>query len=318
MTVYECTNLPSNQDTGKRICFPDFCINNYGVAGDSFAPLFIQIISIMSKTIFITGASRGFGKIWTEAFLKRGDKVAAAVRNLDALGELTRIYGNALLPIQLDVTNREDCFAAINKAKKHFGQIDVVINNAGYGVFGAIEEISEQEARNQMEANVFGLLWVTQAALPVMRAQGKGHIIQVSSVLGMATVPVLGIYNASKWAVEGLSETLATEVKGFGVNVTLIEPNAFSTEWGDTSAVHTQPIKAYDAVKEAFRAGVTEDFYGHPEATAEAVLALVDSATPPLRLFLGKVALPWIKQVYAERLAVWEEWNEVAAKAHGK
>jgi len=272
----------------------------------------------MAKTIFITGASRGFGKIWTEAFLKRGDKVAAAVRNLDTLGELTRTYGNALLPIQLDVTNREACFAAINKAKKHFGQIDVVINNAGYGVFGAIEEISEQEARNQMEANVFGLLWVTQAALPVMREQGKGHIIQVSSVLGMATVPVLGIYNASKWAVEGLSETLATEVKGFGINVTLIEPNAFATEWGDTSAVHTQPMKAYDPVKEAFRAGVSEDSYGKPEATAEAVLALVDSATPPLRLFLGKIGLPWIKQVYAQRLAVWEEWSEVATKAHGK
>src|SRR5882724_6434313 len=148
----------------------------------------------MAKTIFITGASRGFGKIWAEAFLQRGDNVAATVRNLDTLKELTRKYGNALLPIQLDVTDREACFAAINQAKKHFGQIDVVINNAGYGLFGTIEETSEQEARDQIEANVFGLLWVTQAAIPVMRQQGHGHIIQLSSALEVATVPVLGIY----------------------------------------------------------------------------------------------------------------------------
>jgi NAD(P)-dependent dehydrogenase (short-subunit alcohol dehydrogenase family) len=272
----------------------------------------------MAKTIFITGASRGFGKIWTEAFLKRGDKVAATVRNLATLNELSQQYGDALLPIQLDVTNREAAFAAINQAKAHFGQIDVVINNAGYGLFGTIEETSEQEARDQMEANVFGLLWVTQAALPVMRAQGQGHIIQVSSILGHATLPVLGLYNASKWAVEGLSETLATEVKAFGINVTLVEPNGFSTDWAGASAAHSQPMQEYDAVKAAFQAGLTDDIFGIPEATTDAVLQLVDAPNPPLRLFLGKMALPWIKQVYAERLDTWESWKEVAANAHGK
>ena len=272
----------------------------------------------MAKTIFITGASRGFGKIWAEAFLKRGDKVAATARNTDTLKDLAARYGDALLPLQLDVTDRAASFAAIQKANKHFGQIDVVINNAGYGLFGAIEETSEQEARDQMEANVFGLLWVTQAVLPIMRAQGHGHIIQVSSVLGMATLPVLGLYNASKWAVEGLSETLATEVKAFGINVTLVEPNGFTTDWGGASAVHTQPLKVYDGLKAAFQAGVTEDSFGRPEATADAVLALVDAANPPLRLFLGKVALPWIKQVYADRLTTWEGWKEVSAAAHGK
>ncbi|HSC37143.1 MAG TPA: SDR family NAD(P)-dependent oxidoreductase [Chitinophagaceae bacterium] len=272
----------------------------------------------MAKTIFITGASRGFGKLWAEAFLQRGDKVAATARNTDTLKDLAHRYGNALLPIQLDVTNRAAAFAAVNKAKEHFGGIDVIINNAGYGLFGAIEETSEQEARDQVEANVFGLLWVTQAALPIMRAQGHGHIIQVSSVLGMATLPTLGLYNASKWAVEGLSETLATEVKGFGINVTLVEPNGFATDWGGPSAIHTQPLKAYDGVKAAFQAGMTEDIFGRPEATTSAILQLVDAANPPLRLFLGKVALPWVKQVYAERLAVWEEWKDVSAAAHGK
>jgi NAD(P)-dependent dehydrogenase (short-subunit alcohol dehydrogenase family) len=271
----------------------------------------------MAKTIFITGASKGFGKIWAAAFLKKGYNVAATARNLDTLKDLQG-YGDALLPIQLDVNSREQSFAAIQKAKKYFGRIDVVINNAGYGLFGAIEETTEKEARDQIETNVFGLLWITQAAIPVMREQGKGHIIQVSSVLGMATLPVLGLYNASKWAVEGLSETLASEVKGFGIDVTIVEPNGFSTDWGGASAFHTQPMKEYENVKAAFQAGITEDTFGNPEATSDAILKLVDTANPPLRLFLGKVALPWVKQVYAERLATWEDWKEVSEKAHGK
>jgi short-subunit dehydrogenase len=271
----------------------------------------------MAKTIFITGASRGFGKIWAAALLKRGDNVVATARNLDSLSDLTKEYGDSLLTIQLDVNNRAQSFAAIKQAKEHFGTIDVIINNAGYGLFGAIEETSEQEARDQIETNVFGLLWITQAAIPIMRQQGKGHIIQVSSILGVTTLPVLGLYNASKWAVEGLSETLATEVKGFGIDVTLVEPNGFSTDWSGASAIHTQPLAVYDGLKAAFQAGVAESSFGNPEATAAAILTLVDTINPPLRLFLGKVALPWAKQAYAERMTTWEDWNEVAAAAHG-
>jgi NAD(P)-dependent dehydrogenase (short-subunit alcohol dehydrogenase family) len=272
----------------------------------------------MAKTIFITGASRGFGKIWADAFLKRGDRVIATARNTDTLNDLVSKYGKAILPLQLDVNDRAACFDAVAKAKAHFGKIDVLINNAGYGLFGTIEETSEQEARDQIETNVFGLLWATQAILPVMRAQGSGHIIQVSSVLGITTLPVLGVYNASKWAVEGLSETLATEVKDFGIKVSLIEPNGFATDWAGASATRTQPMKEYDGVKAAFQAGLVDDIFGIPEATSDAVLKLVDSANPPLRLFLGKVALPWAKQVYQERISTWEAWGEVAAAAHGK
>lgn len=271
----------------------------------------------MSKTILITGASRGFGKIWAEAFLKRGDRVIATARNLDTLNDLVQQYGDAILPLQLDVNDRAAGFAAVQKAKAKFGTIDVLINNAGYGLFGTIEETTEQQAREQIETNVFGLLWITQAVLPIMREQGHGHIIQVSSVLGITTLPVLGIYNASKFAVEGLSETLASEVKGFGIKVSLIEPNGFSTDWAGASATQTEPIAAYDEVKAAFQAGLTDDAFGKPEATIDAVLKLVDSENPPLRLFLGKVAFPWVKQVYAEKLATWEEWSEVATAAHG-
>lgn len=271
----------------------------------------------MAKTIFITGASKGFGKIWAAAFLKRGDKVVATARNTEALSDLVKQYGDAILPLKLDVTDRAQTFAAVKKAKEHFGRIDVLINNAGFGLFGAVEETSEQEARAQIETNVFGLLWVTQAVLPIMRAQRSGHIIQVSSILGVVTLPVLGLYNASKFAVEGLSETLATEVKGFGINVSLIEPNGFATDWGGSSAAHTTPMPEYEPVKAAFQAGMAETSFGNPEATTEAVLKLIDSANPPLRLFLGKVAYPFAKAVYAERLATWEAWNEVAEKAHG-
>src|SRR5215216_3887921 len=262
----------------------------------------------MSKTIFITGASRGFGKIWSEALLKRGDQVAATARNLSHLDDLVKKYGNKLLPIQLDVNNREADFAAVRRAKDHFGRIDVMINNAGYGLFGAIEETSEQEARSQIDTNVFGLLWLTQAVVPIMREQGYGHIINLSSILGLVAVPNLGLYNASKYAVEGITETLAAEIKQFGIHVTMIEPNGYATDWGSASAVHTKAMPEYDDLKAAFQASLTEDFFGRPAATANAVLKLVDSENPPLRLFLGKKALPWVKQVYESRFAEWEKW----------
>lgn len=271
----------------------------------------------MSKIILITGASRGFGKIWAKAFLKRGDKVAATARNIETLNDLKAEFGTSILPIQLDVNDRSACFAAVAKAKDHFGRIDVVINNAGFGLFGAIEETTEQQARAQMETNFFGLLWITQAIVPVMRQQKSGHIIQVSSFLGLVTLPVLGLYNASKYAVNGLSETLATEVKGFGINVSLIEPNGFSTDWSGASAFQTEAMAEYAPLKKAFFEAATPESWGKPEATTEAVLKLVDSKNPPLHLLFGKVAYPAVKQVYKERLDSFEEWKEVSAGAHG-
>ena len=272
----------------------------------------------MAKTIFITGASRGFGKLWAEALLQRGDNVVATARDLRSLDDLVSKYGDKILPLKLDVTDRAADFAAIEKAKKHFGTIDVLINNAGYGLFGSVEETTEEQARGQIETNFFGLLWLTQAALPVMRQQGHGHIIQLSSVLGLVTLPVLGLYNASKFAVEGLSETLATEVKGFGINVTLIEPNGFATDWSGASAIQTVAMPEYDAVRAGFQEGITDDTWGVPEATVPALLKLVDSANPPLRLLLGSQGHPWVQQVYNTRFAEWENWKAVSVAAHGK
>lgn len=273
----------------------------------------------MAKIIFITGASRGFGRIWAEAFLERGDQVVVTSRKGSALSELVEKYGSAVLPLELDITNRAACFSALEKAKSHFGGVDVVINNAAMGVVGMVEELGEQESRDIIEANLFGSLWITQAALPILRAQGSGHILQLSSALGVYTFPSVGIYSASKFAVEGFSEALSLETKDMGIHVTIVEPNGFSTDF-TASTIQSKPILAYDPVRTALYSNpaMTEsDTYGDPTATAAAILKLVDATNPPLRLFLGKKALPLAKAVYQQRLASWEEWNSVAIEAHG-
>jgi NAD(P)-dependent dehydrogenase (short-subunit alcohol dehydrogenase family) len=272
----------------------------------------------MAKTIFITGASRGFGKLWAEALLQRGDKVIATTRDLSALDDLVSKYGDNILALQLDVNNRNADFASILKAKEHFGSIDVLINKAGYGLFGAIEETTEQQARDQMETNFFGLLWLSQAVLPVMRAQGHGHIIQLSSVLGLISRPVLGLYAASKFAVEGLSESLAAEVKGFGIKVSIIEPAGFDTEWGSSSAAHTVVMPEYNEVKANHQAGIPSDFRGSASGTIDAVLKLIDNENPPLRLLLGKYANLLVKKEYAGRNAEWDSWLETTLASQGK
>lgn len=273
----------------------------------------------MKKTVFITGVSTGFGKLWTKALLERGDNVAATSRNADVLSELAEQYKDQLLPINLDITDRAAVTKAVQKAQKHFGNLDVVINNAGYGVFGAIEEVEEKEIKGVFDANVFGTLWVTQAALPIFREQGHGHIIQLSSVLGVYSIPTLGIYNATKFAVEGFSEALAGEVRDLGIHVTMIEPNGYTTEFAGTSAVFGNGIPAYDNVKSRLSQieGIPPEDYGNPEATIPAILDLIDSKQPPLRLFFGKIGFKKAQEVYAEKIRTWGEWNHVSVAAQG-
>jgi len=274
----------------------------------------------MQKTMMITGASRGFGKIWTEALLKRGDNVVATSRNAGGLKTFADRYPKQFLGLELDVTDRAACFDAVAKGRAHFGGLDVLINNAGYGVFGAIEENSEQEARDQFEVNVFGALWMTQAVLPGFRAQGHGHVVQLSSVLGINALPTMGLYCATKFAVEGFSEALHAEVKDFGIHVTLIEPNGFQTDFFGASGIQSQALPAYAPVKAAFQSseGAQPGNIGDPHATVEAILGVIDADQPPLRLFLGKLGLPWTQYTYGQKLAAWEAQKEVSARAHGK
>ncbi|MEU0970801.1 SDR family oxidoreductase [Streptomyces sp. NPDC005917] len=271
------------------------------------------------KNWFITGASRGFGREWAIAALERGDSVAGTARDLSTLDDLVATYGQRFLPLQLDVTDRDADFAAVRQAHERFGRLDVVVNNAGYGHFGMVEEITEAEARAQLETNLFGALWVTQAALPFLREQGSGHILQVSSIGGISAFPLVGIYHASKWALEGISQSLAQEVASFGIKVTLIEPGGFATDWAGSSSRRSEQLPAYadyhEQVQEQRRKRVGTP--GDPNASAAAVLKLVDAAEPPLRCFLGTVPLGIAKADYEQRLATWEKWQPVAELAQG-
>ncbi len=204
-------------------------------------------------------------------------------------------------------------------AHDRFGRLDVVVNNAGYGQFGLIEEISEAEARAQFDTNVFGALFVTQAALPYFREQGSGHFLQVSSIGGISAFPNIGIYNASKWALEAFSQSLAAEVAEFGIKVTIIEPGAYGTDWSGSSAKHADPNPAYDAFREkaAEQRNARAGNPGDPVATRDAVLQVVDAEDPPLRLFLGDGPLRIATRDYESRLATWREWEPLSVAAHG-
>jgi NAD(P)-dependent dehydrogenase (short-subunit alcohol dehydrogenase family) len=274
----------------------------------------------MSKTWFITGASRGFGREWALAALERGDTVAATARDTSTLDDLVAQFGDKVLPIQLDVTDRAADLAAVAQAHDHFGRLDVVVNNAGYGQFGMVEEISEAEARAQIDTNLFGALFVTQAALPYLREQGSGHILQVSSIGGISAFPNIGMYHASKWALEGFSQSLAAEVADFGIKVTLIEPAGYSTDWGGASAKHAEPNPAYDEFRKvaAELRAKRQAAPGNPLGTREAVLKIVDSENPPLRIFFGDGPLAIATKDYESRLAQWREWEPVSIAAHGK
>jgi NAD(P)-dependent dehydrogenase (short-subunit alcohol dehydrogenase family) len=269
------------------------------------------------KVWFITGTSKGFGRVWAEAALARGDRVAATARDVKTLAPLVERFGTQVLATTLDVTDKAAVNAAVTAAQARFGSLDVVINNAGYGHFGAIEEVTEAEARAQLETNLFGALWVTQAALPIMRAQGSGHIIQVSSIGGVNAFPTVGLYHASKWGLEGFSQALAAEVAGFGIKVTIVEPGGFATDWGGPSAKRSAQMTAYDDARAAIQ-GVRGKFVpGDPLATGPAILKVVDAKDPPLRIFFGSSGLPMTRAEYASRIETWEKWNDVALEAQG-
>lgn len=271
----------------------------------------------MTKVWFVTGSSKGFGRAFVEAALERGDRVAATARNPEMINDLSEKFGDAVLPLALDVTNEAQVSQAVREAHTKFGRLDVVINNAGYGLFGAAEETTLQQHRDQMETNYFGAVSVTNAVLPIMRGQGSGHIIQISSIGGVTTFPTLSAYHASKWALEGYSDSLAQEMAPFGVNVTIVEPGGFDTDWSGASATFADQNPAYDPLREA----MAQAFAGgspKPTGFGSAILKVVDAAVPPRRVFFGELPLAIIPSVYQQRLEVWNEWSSVAREAEGK
>jgi NAD(P)-dependent dehydrogenase (short-subunit alcohol dehydrogenase family) len=270
---------------------------------------------------FITGASRGFGRSFARAALAAGDHVAATARDSSSLDDLVSEHGDAILPLELDVTDRVAAFAAVRQAHDRFGRLDVVVNNAGYGVSGAIEELTEEQARQQIEVNLFGALWVTQAALPILREQGSGWIVQVSSIGGLAAFPLTGIYHASKWALEGFSETLRQEVEPFGIKVLMVEPSGFRTDWAGSSMDRAEPIDAYEGIEAIAerRSSQQEENNGsqpgNPDLAARALLDTLERDDPPFRVLLGNLAYDVAIDRYQSRLEEFRAGEPVARGA---
>lgn len=276
----------------------------------------------MSKVWFVTGSSRGLGRCFVEAALARGDKVAATARNTASLDEVVATYGDAVLPLAMDVTDKAAVLESVRRANEHFGRLDVIVNNAGYAQVGAIEELTEQQLRDQFETNVFGAMWVIQAALPYLRDQGSGHVIQLSSVAGLIAMPLGAAYHISKWAVEALNETLSHEVADFGIKVTIIEPAGFATRAGKNpdplnNGHLAAPDPVYDGLRKRLAGLVGTKPSGDPAAAAQTLLEIVDSDNPPLRVLFGQGFHEMIQQVYAERLKTWADGQDLSIAAHG-
>lgn len=264
---------------------------------------------------FITGASRGLGRAFAEAALSVGDRVAGAARTAAPLEELAAAHPGRVLPLVVDVTDREAVFAAVAEAVGRFGRLDVVVNNAGILSMGMVEEFTEAEARAQLDVNFFGTLWVCQAVMPVLRSQGSGHLVQVSSIAALGGFPSTGLYSASKFALEGLSEALAAEAAAFGTKVSILQPGGY---WTDLyTAMHsTNPLEVYAPLRkklaEQFAEGSVDS---DPKLAAAALLTLVDSEEPPLRLLLGSMVYDLAFDIARTRMATWEVWEQVSRAA---
>jgi NAD(P)-dependent dehydrogenase (short-subunit alcohol dehydrogenase family) len=269
----------------------------------------------MSKTWMITGVSSGFGLAVAKAALDRGDRVVGTVRKAADKVAFEALAPGRSIGMLLDVTDDAAAFAVVAAAEAATGGIDILVNNAGYGLVGGVEEASLAEIRAQFAVNVFGAIAVTQAILPFMRARRAGRIIVITSVSGLVGWPSLGIYTGSKFALEGICETLAQEIEPMGIKLTMIEPGGFKTEFAKGSRTRTEHvIDDYDATVGANRQ-ILVDHAGHepgdPAKAAAAILAIADHAAPPLRLLLGTDAFGYATYKYDAQLREMAEWKDV-------
>ncbi|WP_413381936.1 SDR family oxidoreductase [Alkalihalobacillus sp. 1P02AB] len=264
---------------------------------------------------FITGASSGLGYEFTKKALEAGDKVVAVSRNIKKLIDLEKVYEGKLFPMKLDVTDRDSVFSTVETVMNIHGCVDIVVNNAGNMIMGMIEEFNEEEVRSQMETNFFGVVWVCQAVMPHLRKQRSGHIIQVSSIGGLLSNPMSGIYSASKFALEGMSEALAQEAKHFGVKLTIVEPGGYWTNLY-LKMKQTEPLKAYESLREELAKQYSNSSIdSDPLLAAEALLKVVNSDSPPHRLILGSQLLDIAIEQTEERIAGWKQWEDVSREA---
>lgn len=265
------------------------------------------------RTWLITGASRGLGREFVRAALARGDNVVAVSRSIES-ADLPRDPGR-LLRIPADVTDRTAVFAAFDRAREHFGDLDIVVDNAGTMAYGFVEEFTEEQARAQFETNFFGAMWVSQAAMATFRSRERGHLVQISSIGGVLSGPGTGLYSASKFALEGLSEALAAEAAHFGIDVTIVEPGGYWTDLYTTMTVST-PRSDYDSLRaEIEEQSASTSIDSHPALAARALLAVVDADRPPRRIVLGSAVLDAAVAATREKVDTWLEWESVSRAA---
>ena len=273
----------------------------------------------MSKVWLITGCSTGFGRELAKEALLQGNKVVVTARKPEDVQDIADGYGDRAIVVQLDVTIAEQIELAVEEALAHFGRIDVLVNNAGIGYFGAIEESEDDEVRRMFEINVFGLANMTKAVLPVMRKQRSGHIVNIASIGGLVGFPAVGFYNATKFAVDGLSESLAKETAPLGIKVTVVAPSGFRTDWAGRSANNSKiVIEDYAATagknKDDIR-GYSGNQPGDPVRAAKAIIKAVEAENPPLRLLLGAGALRGARNKIKELQRDIDAWEETTLNA---
>ncbi|MFC4812637.1 oxidoreductase [Paenibacillus sp. GCM10023250] len=269
----------------------------------------------MSKVWLVTGSSRGLGLQIAEEILSNGDKLVATARNTAQLQDLVQRYGAQVHPVALDVTNPEQVQAAIKSAIEVFGRIDVVVNNAGYGNISSIEETSDEDFKAQIETNLWGVIHVSRAVLPLMIKQGSGHIIQISSVGGRTGAPGLGAYQTAKWGVEGFSEVLSREVAPLGIKVIIAEPGGFRTDWAGSSMAHIEPSERYKSTVGAMLERTRESSGkqpGDPKKAAKAIYTVANVENPPLRLLLGSDAVKLALMVDQAKIEETKKWEELS------
>jgi len=269
----------------------------------------------MAKIWFITGSSRGLGRSLTTAVLAAGDKVAATARDPKALNDLKTQYPDQILPLALDVNDNTQIRAAVEQTVKAFGRIDVLVNNAGFGITGAAEAFTDEQVRSQLETNLYAPIAITRAVLPVMRKQGSGRILQISSVGGRVGNAGLSMYQAAKFGLGGFSEALAKEVAPLGIYVTSVEPGGFRTDWGGASMTFAPEIEGYEASVGAVRSFLRAGKYvpmGDPDKAAKVMIRLVGDPQPPVHLVLGSEAIALLKAADASRQAELQKWLPVS------
>jgi NAD(P)-dependent dehydrogenase (short-subunit alcohol dehydrogenase family) len=264
-----------------------------------------------SRVWFITGASTGLGRKLAEAALAKGDRVVATARKEETVAGLEQQYPGRARAVRLDVTDLAQVKASVQAATEAFSRIDVLVNNAGYGLVGAVEEVSDAQIRQQFETNLFGLLNITRAVLPLLREQKSGHILNVTSVGGQVSFPAFGLYHGTKYAIEGISESLAQEVAAFGIKVTIVEPGGFKTDFGTRSLARAERTAAYQPVYEALLKAFDGAVFGDPARAAQAMIQVVEADKPPLRLALGADALPTIRAKLNSELEEYKRWESV-------